>query len=248
MTTTAYAIFDISLIDVTSQQALTAAGGTVYVAQVGAARKQTLYDPLNNYAVLTNPITPVNGRFVFAVQTTVAGQAIPPSVDIYGMSAGGLAFVKRGVQPGNPAQIYLDINDLDQILRVPFSILDTTANVETNTGFNFPAGALVGPPPVVNVRTLQASMTMNAGILSSQSGGSATGFFTGVSVAAAGVSKSTLSGTGTTIGTFLYQTNNSTKIPEPYPVVAGSQTLSYTLSAGTTVVDGFLIFQYQLTS
>ena len=243
-----YVSYDIQLIDVTSGKLLTAAGGTIYVAQSGAARKQTLYDPTNNYAALSNPITPVNGRAYFSVLTGVSGQPTPPTVDIYGMSAGGLAFVYRGVQPGNPAQIYLDVNDRDQILIVPFSILDTAANTETSTGFNFPTGALVGTPPVVNVRTAEATRTMNAGILSSESGGSATGFFTGVSLATAGVAKSTLNGSGTTIGSFLYTTNNSTKVPEPYPVAAGSATLSYTLSASTASADGFLVFQYQLTS
>ena len=246
--TTAYAIFDVALIDVTSNKALTASGGTVYVAQSGIARKQTLYDPANAFAALANPLSITNGRIYFAVATGVSGQVAQPTVDLYGISGGGLSFVARGVQPGNPTQIYLDVNDRDQIMIVPFSILDTTANTETNTGFNFPANSLVGTPPSVFVRTAEATRTISAGILSSQSGGSATGFFTGVSLATAGISKGTLSGTGTTIGAFLYQTNNSTKIPEPYPVVSGSQTLSYTLSASTASADGFLVFNYQLTS
>ena len=246
--TVTYEIFDITLMDVSTKTALTAAGGTVYVAQPGAARKATLYDPDNNYAALSNPITPKNGRIRFALSTGVSGQALPQTADIYGMSAGGLCFVYRGIAPGSPDTVFLDVNDRDQILIVPFSILDTTANTETSTGFNFPANCLVGTPPAVTVRTAEATRTLSAGILSSQSGGSATGFMTGVSLATAGISKSTLSGTGTTIGAFLYQTNNSTKIPEPYPVAAGSQTLSYTLSASTAQADGFLVFQYQLTS
>lgn len=239
-------IFDLQLQDRASGQSIITAGGTVFVAVAGSAKKATLLNPDAGYAPMANPVAPIRGKVRFAVANTAGASPGSTIVDVYGISPAGHFFIVRGMQTGNPTEVFLDLNNRQEIAVVPFSILDTIANTEQDTGFDFPLNCLIQPPPLITVRTLEAGRTINVGLLSSQTGGNASGFVSGVSLAAAGPVKSTLAG-ASTLGALLKVTSGGTPVPED-AVITTSARLTFTLSAGTTVADGFICIPYQLTA
>jgi len=240
---TTYNIFDIQVYDDLTKEAVITTGGTLFVAATGALRKATLVNPDNDYAPLANPITATRGKFRFAIANTGLGL---PAVDIFGMAPGGEAFRARNIRPGERMDIFVDTSNVIQQLIVPFSILDTVANTETDTGFDFPVGTTILPWPSVDVRTLESGRTINAGLLSTESGGAAGGFLTGVSLAAAGQIKTTFQSTITT-GTLLRETaTGAAAVVGGVHVISTAVSLSYTLSSSTASAAGYLKIPYAL--
>lgn len=239
-----YAIYELRLVDLFTGEALTASGGKVYVATAGDTSKKTLYNPDSDYASLSNPITPSNGRIRFAVSTGVTGQETPPTVDIYGLSGEGIAFQKRGCKPGDPDILALDTLATQHTLMVPFSMTDATAATEMDTGFDFTAGMVIDPMrQSVYVTTIDATETIDTGLLSSESGGDANGFIATLSVGTAGVIKPTLTNGAETLGALLKVTNNSTSVPEGR-VIAAAVSLTYTLTTGSDTAEGIINVGY----
>lgn len=237
------AIFDIQLTDASTGAAMIAAGGTVYVAAAGDEAKKALVNA-DTGATLTNPITPTRGKIRFGV----AGAApMETPVDLYGITANGRAFVVKNVLPGSPTEIFIDTIRRDQTLIVPFSIANTTAATETDTGFNFSTGMVIRPFPSIYVVDVDATETMDVGLLSSEGGGDADGFIVGVSVATAGHVDPTFAST-VTQGALLKvtATGAAAVIPESYVVGATAVSLTYTLTAGTDTATGFIQIPYVL--
>jgi len=204
------------------------AGGTVQVCTAGTPDKATLYDKTG--ASLANPITPTRGFINFFVDVSVA------TVDLYGMAPGGQFFVMTGIAPSGPNEILIDTWDKTQFATVPFSIADSVANTEKDTGFSFPAQAIVLDRlhgMGVRVTTLNAGQNVAFGVLSSQSGGSANGLCTNVSLTTA-VLKIGVNGS-------FYSTN----APFMTDSITG-KSISYTLDTGTTLGKGFLLIPYRL--
>lgn len=241
---TTYNIFDIQLYDALTKRAIISTGGTLYVSATGAYAKSTLVNPDSDFAALANPITATRGKFRFAIANTGLGL---PAVDIHGMAPGGQAFRALNLRPGEVTDIFIDTSNVVQQLVVPFSIADTTATTETDTGFDFPTGATILPRPSVDVRTADATETIDVGLLSSESGGDANGFIAALSVGTPGQIDTTFASTVTN-GALLVETATGAAavIPGTYVIGATAVSLTYTLTAGSDTAAGYLKVPYIL--
>jgi len=238
MSATRYNIYEIQLQDLWPGPSVTGSGGTLYVATAGAANKATLYNA-DTYAALANPVTGVNGKFRFATLATL------DSVDVYGMSAGGVAFQRRGVTPFNNQEIFLEAHRPDHTLVIPWAAADVTAATEYDTGFNLPVGAMVMPFTAIRVTVVDATETIDVGLLSSETGGDADGFVVAASVATLGTIKGALVGTDT-LGALLKEDTNAASVfvPSIHPVNTTAVSVSLTTSAGSDTGQGFLMISY----
>jgi hypothetical protein len=208
--------------------AIITAGGTVHVATAGSPDKATLYD--KDGAALANPLTPTRGFINFFVVDTVA------TVDLYIMAPGGQFMVVTGVAPSGPNEISIGTTQKTQVAVIPFSIADSTAATEKDTGFDLPAQCSVLDRlhgMVVRVTTLDASQNILFGLLSTESGGDADGFSTNVSLTTA-VMKVTVNGA-------LFSSN----APHQSDSVT-AKSISYTLDTSTDTGKGFIQIPYRL--
>jgi hypothetical protein len=244
-----YIVFDIQIIDDFTGKSISDPGGEFFVCVNGAATLATIYDPDNNYAAVANPKALIQGKLRFAIQNAGGGQAYPPLVDIYGITAKGRFFVMRNQAPGDVTIYEIDGNERDFTMLIPWSFATLGANVEYNTGISLPAGTLISPEAAVNVLVADsASHTIKFGTLSTQSGGNSAGFINGVSIATIGVIKATLNSGSPTLGSLLSVASGagSTQVPEWYPLPALDPLLSITLAASTASGSGFIIQPYTL--
>lgn len=208
--------------------AIITAGGTVHVSTAGSPDKATLYD--KDGAALANPLTPTRGFINFFVVDTVA------TVDLYIMAPGGQFATSAGIAPGGPNEISIGTAQKTQVAVIPFSIADATANVEKDTGFDWPSQAAVLDRlhgMSVRVTTLDSGQNILFGILASESGGDADGLSTNVSLTTA-VQKIAVNGA-------LFSTN----APFMTDSITG-KSISYTLDTSTDTGKGFLLIPYRL--
>jgi hypothetical protein len=220
---TAYREYRMQLKDGSLGSAIIAAGGTCHVATAGSPDKATIYADKDGTA-LANPLTPVRGFINFFTLDTVA------SVDLYIQAPGGQFVVVEGVVAGGPNEIHIATTKREQMYKIPFSIADAVANTEKDTGFDFPAKAIVLDRLhglSVNVTTLDASQNILFGILSTESGGDADGLSTNVSLTTA-VQKIAVNGA-------LFSTN----APFMSDSITG-KSISYTLDTSTDTGKGFI--------
>lgn len=232
---------------------LTASGnlGTVFVAQLGLAKKQALFN--KDGTTLANPIAMTNGSIEFYTADTVF------SVDLYGQAATGHGFIHKSVVPSGNDEIYLDLNLRNTVLVIPFDGADQAATVEQDTGFNLPTHAVVNPLGVgVDVLTAQAGKTINFGTLSTEASGVAAGFMNAVSLAvatgvfpAATITAGVLASNtyGTQLSDYTVGTNSDDRgifNVKQYVCDGTTISLSYTLSTGTTTAAGFIKVPYSI--
>ncbi len=221
--------YRIQLKDAVLGTSIIAAGGKCHVATAGSPDKATLYD--KDGAALANPITPTRGFLNFFVDDTVA------SVDLYVMAPGGQFVVQAGVVASGPNEILVDTANKRQLMKIPFSYVDDAGDAtETDTGFDVP-----NPAQVLDrlhgaglyVTAIDATETIDVGILSTESGGDANGLLAADSVGTLGVR----------IGTngALYSSN----APHASDAVTG-KSISYTLTAGSDTAKGFILLPYNL--
>ena len=213
-------------------QAIIAAGGNVFVATLGTAHKATLFD--KNGAALTNPIIPTRGFINFFVADTIA------SVDLYAEAPGGQFKVVKAVVPSGPNEIGFDTSKSEHLWEIPFSIADSVAGTEKDTGFILPAHAFVlnrlhGEGILVTVIETAGAKTMLVGTLSTQSGGAASGFNNATSTA-------TL---GTVVGTD--GASFSTNAPYMVDTNPAAVNVSYTLVTASVAAEGFILLPVRLT-
>lgn len=208
---------------------ITATGGVVMVCKTGTSDKETL--TAKDGSALANPLALTAGGAEFYAPTTSAG------VDLYIMAPGGQFVVVSDVEGGSTPDIQVDMSR-NQVAVIPFSITDSVAATEKDTGFDLPAKCFVldrlhgcG----VRVTTLDATEDIDVGILSTESGGDANGL-----IAASDLDNATL-----VIGTngALFSTN----APHASDSITG-KSISYTLTTGTDTAKGFIILPYVLTS
>ena len=249
--------FKISLVDSDGVR-INASGGMAQICQQNSADKQSVLDA--DGAALTNPVALSSGVLEFYTAETVN------FVDIYLMAPGGQFRVIEDVSPSGPNEFTIDTNNRRQVAVVPFSHADSTAATEKDTGFDFPLYASVLPFVAVLVKTLDATETIDAGILSSETAGDANGFIAVVALDAAGLIPAenvvTTGGTetyfaSTTIGAllqdFLAGANAAGDVGtsnKKAHAVTGSngRSISYTTTTGTDTADGFLILPYDLAA
>lgn len=216
-------------------KAIETTGGKVYVAAADDAAKQAITD-IDGVA-LTNPRALTRGSCSFYVVDTVS------AVDLYIQAPGGQFVVRKGVL-ASPQDIRIDTGSPNQTMVIPFSIADTTAAAETDTGFDLPLHSAVLPTPLVRVLTLDATETIDFGLLSSETNGDADGFGATVALTTAGLVKPTvLQGSNTMGALFEVQDSaNAGDLTHEAHVVTGANatSITYTLTAGTDTAEGFI--------
>lgn len=220
---TAYREYRIQLKDGSNGAAIITAGGTVHVATAGSPDKATIYSDRDGTS-LANPMTPTRGFINFWTLDTVA------SVDLYIRAPAGQFLVLEGVTPSGPNEVSVSTTKKEQLYKIPFSIADSVANTEKDTGFDLPDKASVLDRlhgMVVNVSTLDSGQNILFGLLSSESGGDADGLSTNVSLTTA-VFKVSVNGA-------LFSTN----APHQTDSVT-SKSISYTLDTSTDTGKGFI--------
>lgn len=209
---------------------ITSAGGVCYVAINGDQSKQAITD--KDGGVLANPMALNQGGVEFYVPAATVFK-----VDVYILTPGGHFITAKDVDEG-VADIGVDTTVRAQMAIIPFSITDTAAATETDTGFDLPAKAIVLDRlhgMGVNVKTLDSTHNVAFGVLSSQSGGSANGICTNTVLTTA-VLKIGVN------GSFF-----STNAPFMTDSITGKR-ISYTLDAGTTTGKGFLMIPYRIVA
>lgn len=228
--TPGYNHYRIQLKSALDKQSIITSGGTCFVAKAGTAQKETLTD--KNGVSLTNPLQLTAGLIDFAVAITSA------TVDLYIQSPGGQFIVLKGVAPSGLNEYEVPNDNKRQTYVIPFSIVDSVAATEKDTGFALPAQAMVlnrlhGCGLNVTVPETAGVKTMTVGTLSTQAGGVAAGFINGSSTAAKGL----VTGTDGS----LFSTN------APYNSDANTaKNISYTLVTASVAAEGFIILPVQL--
>lgn len=215
-------------------------GGGVIVTGSGNARKVTLYNA-DTFQALANPVTFTRGRIRFATEDTVS------AVALYGFAPTGHPIAMRDVRPGAENEIMVDVMTRTQLAQIPFYSTDYTSTVENDTGLNFPVGCTLLPETVLVVSVVDATETVDIGLLSSESGGDADGLIDGVSVGALGAIVPTVSGTPT-LGALLRQnfgTTPAVEVPRPFSITT-AVSITVTPSAGSDTGEYFLCQPYLL--
>lgn len=235
---------------------ISTAGGYCIVTAADSTAKATLYNA--DGSSLSNPVALTYGKVNFWTADSVN------SVDLFIMTPGGQFVVYRGVTPSGLSQLTVDTQTRHQVAVIPFNIADTTAATETSTGIALPTDALVLPMGMaVRTTTIDATETIDVGILSSESGGDADGLIAALSVGTAGTFPAnnvvTVGGTetyfsSTTLGAlvndFLAGSNTGgdvgTANPKAYRIDGTAKTISYTLTTGTDTATGYIMVPYVL--
>ncbi len=218
---------------------ITGSGGVVYVAAVGDAVKQAITDGAG--ASLSNPLALTTGGAEFNIPDGVA------SVDLYIMAPGGQFVVRKAVVPGAEPDIAVDVSILNQCAVIPFSIDDTTAAVETDTLFDEPAKAIFLPTPFIDVLTLDATESMDVGTDSGDSG-DADGFLDVILTSAVGLVAGQAPNGAVTLGGLLTTDEDGAGALIPSAHVSTSKSITYTLTAGTDLAEGFIYLPYLLAA
>lgn len=209
-------------------------GGDVYVAKDGANGKETLLNA--DGSALANPVALNNGLLDFWVGDSVN------FVDLYIQAPGGHFVVMESVGPSGPNEIFIDQGQKTGVMVIPFDIADTTAAVETDTGFNEPANALMLPNAAVSVVDIDAAETIDVGTTTDPNG-----FLAALSVAVAGVIKGTLVNGAKTLGALLFvQSGGTAGDDAPEAHVGAADNITYTLTAGSDTATGKIMLPFML--
>lgn len=165
-----------------------------FIYTAGTKTLATIYAD-NIQTAKTNPISraqfTTDGKLTFWA-------AEGSSFDIYLNDEKGNAAFYAGVT-ANTHTLRLMNGDPYKHLVIPFS---ASNNVETDTGIVLPQDALVLPPSI-EVVTTEASKTINVGLLSSQSGGNASGFIAAAPVNTAGFVMPWTTAAGNTLSAYV---------------------------------------------
>lgn len=234
----AYLIFDFQLVDSLGRN-IGGTGGMVTACAVGTGNKVATYDPVT-FALRADsgkaPVALVNGHVKFAIADTVT------AVDLYGIAPGGQFFEFLNRTPNDLGDGLVDTFRRAHVANIPWSAADSTAATEKDTGFKLPIGALVSPFQAVVVKAIDATETIDFGILSTETG-DADGFGVAAPVgvlgtiglkSAATATRGALIGAGT--------------LDRGYAVLSTGVSVSYTTSAGSDTGHGFLLIPYDLAA
>lgn len=152
--------------------------GVVNVLTAGSPAEVTIYSDKNGTAA-ANPLAFTDGRIQFWTAASVT------AVDLVVLAASGRSLFMRSVSPSTH-RLVIDTNRADQLLVVPW--LFNAGGTEVDTGFDLPAGCLINPYQLgLRVTTVDATETIDFGILAAEAGGDANGFIAAASIATAGM-------------------------------------------------------------
>lgn len=220
--------------------AVVGSGGVVMACKPGTAQKASLLDA--NGAALANPLPLTRGGATFYVSNAQGLLGL----DLYVQAPDGQQLQRYACFGDQLLDLPVDRDARRQLMIVPFSIVDSVANTEKDSGMILPAKALVQVDVVTEVLTLEAGKTLNVGTLSTQAGGSATAFITGQSLAAAGLKPAQSVATKTRGGKFADGAAGSPDFGYAVDSQPAAVNVSYTISAGATVAEGFIWLPFLL--
>ena len=221
--------YRIQLKDSFTGESIITAGGTCHVSTADSPDKATLYTAAG--ASLANPITPTRGFINFFVVDTVE------TVDLYIMAPGGQFVVVAGVAPGGPNEILIDTSNKTQMAKIPFSITDSVAATEKDTGFDLPANSFVLDRlhgQGIFVTAVDATETIDVGTLTGETGADPNGLNAAHTVATLGFQPATNGALHSSNAPYWTGTN------------AAAPSISYTLTAGSDTAKGFILLPYRL--
>ena len=220
--------------------AITGSGGVVMACKPGTAQKASLFDA--NGVAVANPFPLTRGGATFFV-TNAQGLL---GLDLYVQAPDGQQLQEYATFGDSLLDLPVDRHNRRQLMMVPFSLADSVAATEKDSGMILPAKAIIQVDVGIEVITLEAAKTLNVGTLSSQAGGSATAFITGLSVAAAGLKLAQSLATKTRGGKFADGAAGSPDMGYAVDANPAAVNVSYTLSAGTTVAEGIILLPFLL--
>lgn len=216
-------------------KAILASGGMAQVCINGSPDKvSAVYDA--SQVATTNPVALSRGMLYFEVAKSVT------VVDIYLATPTGQFLVLKNVVPGDRSVVKYEPKDNESTWVIPFSHADSTAATEKDTGFDLPSGALVDPFPGIEVVDVDATETIDCGILSTEPSGDANGFIAAADVATAGSVRISVANGALTLGALLFvqdSVNAGDEAPAPHVVLSTSRSVSYTTTAGSDTCSGF---------
>lgn len=174
--------FKLQLTDQVTGKALSCDGKFKVVA-AGTATPVTLTDALE--AAITQPGTIDNGSILFRVPETIE------DVDVYIYTDTGYAPVVLGLNfSAQTREVLIDTDNLYQTIQIPMRVgvaYDGADATALDTGFDIATNVHVLPNGVgIRVVTLDATETVEVGILAGESGGDADGFIDAMALDNAG--------------------------------------------------------------
>ena len=258
--TTRYKDYEMVFGDSRTMETIMASGGQAVIMANGTPDLVTLYNPDSDYASLSQGVALSRGRLRFATLATVA------AVDVGVMLPGGQFEFIAGVKAQAKTQYLADLGRRHQCVKVGFSYASGAAT-EIDTGIDLPTNALIqGAGLGALVTALDATETIDIGLLSSESGGDADGFAALLSVAALGAIDANVAVTAG--GTETYFSGNTvgallragyivgTNVDQDYGLFARkshridgtAKSLTWTLSTGSDTAKGYLLVPYLLAA
>jgi hypothetical protein len=244
-----------TLVDSETGKSIDDDSGQLLVLNPGLPTAPTIYSDDVGTSVsnaVRTPRTFSNGRAKFWTARSVT------TVDLVVMTAKGQAYFLEDV-PFSRHRILVNEKDRQHTLVVPFGVSD---NTEIDTGMDLPVANLLVKDAHMRVTTVDATETLDWGILSSESGGDADGFMLVQSVASLGhvTGYGVVTG-GTNIdyvvhtsgyGAFLKQGIAGADavatvggVQRRYYLTDGTaKSISYTGSAGSDTAAGYLYLEY----
>jgi len=196
----------------------------------------------------SNPLTFTDGFVDFWTAESVS------SVDISILTAAGEAIFISG-QSASEVRINVDTQKREQTLMIPFA----ASTAETDTGFDLPANLLL-ESCCVRVTTVDATETLDVGLLSSEAGGDANGLISAISVATAGVIQPIVYTNGSNEayvsafvgGALMYAGRVGTDLDQDngmagslgYVTDGTAKSITHTGTAGSDTAAGYIILKY----
>lgn len=250
--------FKLQLADALTGEIIQSSGGMVEVCQRGSSRKQTIYN--KDGTAKSNPFALTNGNIEF--YTADASNV----VDLYIMAPGGQFRRALNVGASGNNEIVIDTQNREQVAYLPFHIADMTANVEYDSGFDLPTNSAMYPKCLgALIATADAGITLDVGILSSESGGDADGLIAALSTATAIFTPAqdtvTVGGTetylsATTVGAlledFLAGANSGgdvgTSNKKHFVCNGTAKSVSMKLASGADTAAGFVVLPYVIAA
>lgn len=232
--------------------AMNSSGGFVQICSAGTPDKLALVD--RDGAAMSNPAAFTRGGIYAEVAKANT------TVDCYILAPTGHMVVIKGMIPGDRQMVSVPTNDFRTTLVIPFSITDSVAATEKDTGFDLPTDGVVLPDGIgIEVITVDAAISIEAGILSSESGGDADGLIDAASTAVAGFIPADVTVTtgvlaaSPTIGALVCDFTVGTNADDrgiankkTYKCNGTAKSISYTLLVAADTAKGFLIIPLEL--
>lgn len=182
----AYYLYDISVVDQSNLDGFSPAGAVTTgiltrVFDAGTKTHSTIYTDGTGATALTVPIS----RSQFATDGKIKFYSASTSHDLAIYHSDGSFAIISGVTPNTHT---IKINRTGNAKVLVFPMAFNAGGTETDTGLDLPLGACV-KDVLLEVTTLDATETVDIGLLSSESSGDADGFLVAASVATAGFVK-----------------------------------------------------------